>query len=457
MPILRYIMIIICVICASFSYSSAGSSNGQTVYFGVSVQGVPIGGKNINDVYSILEEENKKAGLYKIVLNLPDGESIKEITFKEMGIEVDKSRIWQEAYAQGRSGSWFERLKVRWVLKRKGVNFPLYLTINQTVAKNLLEEVGKPWYISPKDARFEIIQNDKVLIHTEEIGKRIAVDKVILSLQKKLLMNLEKELCLYLSLEKIQPLKTRQDLENYGISSRLSSFSTWFNAANVNRTNNIKLAVKELDLILLSPGDVFSFNEVVGPRTKERGYDEADIIQNYSLVPGIGGGICQVSSTLYNSVLLADLEVMERYPHSMIINYVQPGLDATVVYGSRDLRFKNNTEGYLLIKVAVSQGKVISKIFGQPETKKKVVLKTYLERQIEPSTIYYEDPHVPSGKYILEREGIPGRVVRVERQVYDQGGVLLRTEVISKDIYPPIDKVIRSSTDPQSVSISEVL
>lgn len=457
MSIWRYILFIIAVTSMCFLHSPVGSINEVLVYSGVSVQGIQLGGKTINDVYNILAEENEKVGLYKIYLHLPDGKSIKEINFKEMGIEVDKSKIWEEAFAQGRSGSWFDKLKVKWYLKRKGVKLPLYLTINQRKAKIVLEEVGKPWYIPPQDAQFAITANDKVVINKEIIGEQIALEEALFSLAKMLLMNQEEDIHLYLDIEKIQPKMVQEDLEGYRITTCLSSFSTWFNSANVNRTNNIKLAVKKLDLILLAPKEVFSFNKVVGPRTKERGYDEADIIQNNSLVPGVGGGICQVSSTLYNAVLLADLEVVERYPHSLIINYVPPGLDATVVYGSRDFSFSNNTEGYLLIKVAVSQGKVICKIFGQPESKKKVVLKTFLERQIEPSTIYQEDPLVPSGNYILEREGVPGRIVRVERQVFDHNGVLLRTEVISKDIYPPVDKVIRSSTAPQSISISEIL
>lgn len=457
MLVLRYIILILLVTGACFSYIPAGSSKGPTIYAGVSVQGIELGGKNINEVYYLLDVENKKVGLRKIYLHLPDGESVKEVSFATIGVEVDKSKIWQEAFAQGRSGSWWKKLKVRWYLKRKGVNLPLYLKLNQEQAKRVLEEVGQPWYIVAQDARFVINDRDEVLIIEEEFGESIAVKEAIYSLQKKLLLNLEEELHLYLSLEKIQPKILKQDLEEYGISSRLSSFTTWFNTTNVNRSKNIRLAVKELELILLSPGEIFSFNEIVGPRTKERGYDEADIIQNYSVVPGIGGGICQVSTTLYNAVLLADLEVIERYPHSMIINYVQPGLDATVVYGSRDFRFKNNTEGHLLINTIVEQGKVICKIFGKPEKKKKVVLKTFLEREIKPSTIYQEDPLVPSGKYILEREGIPGRVVRVERHVYNLNGELIKKEVISKDLYPPIDMVIRSSANPQSMSISEIL
>jgi len=457
MPLIRYNILLICLLCAGFSYSPVISSNGQMIYPGVSVQGIELGGKTINEVYHLLTAEKEKIGSCKIILHLPDGKTKQKVSFREMGVEVDKSRIWQEAFAQGRSGTWWEKLRVRWFLKRKGVNLPLYLTITPETAKNILEEVGKPWYIPSQDARFEITAEEEVLIHAEKIGERIALDTAIQTLQQKLLMNLEDELNLYLSLEKIQPLQIRQDLESYGISTRLSSFSTWFNSANVNRTKNIKLAVQELSLVLLAPDEVFSFNELVGPRTKERGYDEAEIIQNYHYILGIGGGICQVSSTVYNAVLLANLEVVERYPHSMIINYVQPGLDATVVYGSRDFRFRNNTGCYLLIKVTVSQGKVICKIFGQPEQKKKVILKTFLEREIEPSIIYQEDPFLSGDNFVLEREGVPGRVVRVERHIYDLNGELLKTEIISKDIYPPVDKVIRSSTDPQSMSISEVL
>lgn len=457
MVVLRYLVLALCIIWGGFSFSPVGSSNSQVVYPGVSVQGIQLGGKTINAVYNILEGENKKVGLRKIFLHLPDGVTVKEVTFKVMEIEADKSKIWQEAYAQGRSGSWLEKLKVRWRLKRKGVNLPLYLTINEAVARKVLEEVGQPWYIKPKDAQFKITSRDEVLILSEEVGERMAIEAALLSLQKKLVMNSGDDLHLYLSLEKIRPNKVRQDLEQYGISSRLSTFSTWFSSAKVNRTKNIKLAVKELDLFLLAPGEVFSFNDVVGPRTKERGYDEADIIQNYSVVPGVGGGVCQVSSTLYNAVLLADLEVVERYPHSIIISYVQPGLDATVVYGSRDFKFRNNSEGHLLIKAGVDQGTVICKIFGQPEEKKKVVLKTFLERLIQPATIYEEDFAVPKGKNILEREGIPGRVIRVERHVYDHKGKLIKKEVVSKDFYPPVDKVIRSSTALQFMSISEIL
>ena len=457
MALLRNIGVVLFIIWGCFSFSPVANSNHQTVYPGVFVNGIPLGGKNINAVYRILEEENKKVGKCKIFLHLPDSDTVKEVSFTAMGIGVDKRKIWQEVSAQGRSGSWLEKFKVRWCLKRKGVNLPLYLILDQVVAANILEEVGQPWCVEAKDAQFKITSRDQVLILPEEVGEKVAVKAALLSLQQKLLMNSGDNFHLYLSLEKITPNKVRQDLEGYGISGQLSKFSTQFNSAKVKRTNNIRLAVQELDLFLLPPGEIFSFNEVVGPRTRERGYDEADIIQNYNVVSGLGGGVCQVSSTLYNAVLLADLEVVERYPHSKVINYVQPGLDATVVYGSRDFKFRNNSKKYLLIKALVYQGTVICKIFGQSEKKRKVVIKTFLERLIQPTTIYQEDSLVPEGKYILEREGIPGRVIRVERYVYEQGGKLIKKEVLSKDFYPPVDKIIRSSTEPQSLSVSGIL
>lgn len=448
-------LLVLSILFGFFTTYPVWGINEQVIYPGVSVKEIPLGDKGSEEVYQLLAEENRKIGDNKLFLHLPDGVTVTEVTFQAMGIEVDRNRIWQEAYAQGRSGSWLEKLKAKWQLWRKGVELPLYVKLNKEIAAQVLEEAGQAWYVAPQDARFKITERDEVLLVSEEEGQKIATELALLSLEEQIWG--AESISLSLSLEIIKPAKTRQDLEEYGVSGLLSKFSTSFNAAKVKRVKNIRLASEKLDYFLLLPGEVFSFNEAVGPRTKERGYDEADIIQNYSFVPGVGGGICQVSSTLYNAILLADLEIVERVPHSMVISYVKPGLDATIVYGSRDFRFKNNTDKYLLMKMTVTSGMITCKIFGKAEKGKKVVLKTFLERQIKPATIYKKDPLVPQGGYILERKGVQGCVIRVERHIYAGDGKLTKKEVISKDFYPPVDRVIRSSSDPQSLSLSEVL
>lgn len=130
----------------------------------------------------------------------------------------------------------------------------------------------------------------------------------------------------------------------------IAQYSTQFDSSQVNRTENIRLAAKALDGKQLAPGERFSFNESVGERTSEAGYKEALIIEGDAFAPGLGGGVCQVSSTLYNTVLLAHLEVIERHPHSLPVSYVPPGRDATVAFPVLDFKFRNNTDTTLLIR-----------------------------------------------------------------------------------------------------------
>lgn len=133
----------------------------------------------------------------------------------------------------------------------------------------------------------------------------------------------------------------------------MAQYSTRFDPTLANRTENIRLAAKALDGKLLAPGERFSFNNSVGERIAQAGYKEALIIEGNTYMPGLGGGVCQVSSTLYNVVLRAHLEVIERHPHSLPVNYVPPGKDATVSYPILDFKFRNSTDAYLLIRSSV--------------------------------------------------------------------------------------------------------
>ncbi|HHZ16203.1 MAG TPA: hypothetical protein GX395_01010 [Clostridia bacterium] len=436
------------------------TSDDRRVCQGVTIQGIDVGGKSRDEVFRLLDEEEKqKIANYRIILHLPDESSVTEIPFSEMGLGIDKPKTWQAAFEQGRTGSLVEQLKARWQIWRQGVELPIYLSLDVKKAEKLLQRVGEPWYVAPEDARFRITEADQVKIVPGKEGQQIAVEDTLIQLREKLfpkgvLPEETQEFQLELRLVKIKPERTEEDLQALGVEGLVSQFTTYFDSGKIGRTNNIRLASSKLDHVLLLPGEVFSFNEVVGPRTKEEGYDEADIIQNYKYVPGIGGGVCQVSSTLYNAILLANLEIVERAPHSMIISYVEPGLDATVVYGSIDFRFKNNLESAIILKTEMGQESLTCKVFGKP-IRQRVELKTFLERQIEFSTIYKEDPAVPPGKFIVERKGVPGKVYRVERHMYDTAGSLLKKEQLSRDIYPAVDQIIKRAPEESSRTEAE--
>jgi putative cell wall-binding protein len=144
-----------------------------------------------------------------------------------------------------------------------------------------------------------------------------------------------------------------------------AQYTTYFDANQVNRTVNIRLATKALDGKRLAPGEQFSFNKSVGERTAEAGYKEALIIEGDVFTPGLGGGICQVSSTLYNAAVLANLEIVERHHHTLPISYVPPGQDATVAYPTLDFKFKNTTGATLLIRSSVEGGTLTFKLYKE--------------------------------------------------------------------------------------------
>jgi len=160
--------------------------------------------------------------------------------------------------------------------------------------------------------------------------------------------------------KQVPPLHTAKELED--VNRQIGYFYTWFYGSG-QRYENISLALLSINNQIVWPGETFSFNDVVGPRTPERGYRKAPVIGGDGL--GFGGGVCQVSTTLYNAVLDAGLEVVERHPHSSRVPYVAPGKDATVVFGALDFRFRNNTAHPVIIKAGISRGKISVQINGK--------------------------------------------------------------------------------------------
>jgi vancomycin resistance protein YoaR len=147
------------------------------------------------------------------------------------------------------------------------------------------------------------------------------------------------------------------------ISQEIGAFRTWIGGGG-GRATNIILATASLNNYLLLPGEIFSFNAANGPRTAERGYRPAPVIVGNTVVPGLGGGVCQVSTTLYNAVLRAGLEIVERYPHSQPVGYVPPGMDATVA-DTLDFKFRNNTDRLIMIRSSNWNGSIDIRIWQE--------------------------------------------------------------------------------------------
>ncbi|NMO96670.1 VanW family protein [Paenibacillus lemnae] len=237
-----------------------------------------------------------------------------------------------------------------------------------------------------------------------------------------------------LPLEPIEPEVTLSSLKDEGIERKIMEFSTYLGASGPGRVHNVTSAAQAVDGIILKPGDVFNYAEVIAKAQKEYGFREAPVIISGRLVPGIGGGICQVSSTLYNAVLLTGLEVVERRNHSLPVNYVSKGRDATYAEGAINFRFRNNTGKHLLLRAQVIGKSVTIKFFGTFPKDTVYYLETKTIENIPAPQKYVRDSSLAPGQRKVLQPGKPGYIVETYR-VKRVNGKVLKREIISRDVY----------------------
>lgn len=239
------------------------------------------------------------------------------------------------------------------------------------------------------------------------------------------------------------PNVTTKQIGNEAFPDLLSQFSTSFTSSGYNRSNNIILSSAKLNGLVLMPGEEFSYNQAVGQRTKAAGFRKAGAYSNGKVVQEVGGGICQVSSTLYNAVLYANLEIVERTNHYFNPGYVKAGLDATVSWGGPDFRFKNNRNYPIRIVTDTSGKKLKVYIYGlKTDDDCTVVLNPRYISSVPYKTTYQKDPSLATGETRVISSGSNGCKTATYKYVYDKNGTLISSECISRDTYSPHNKVV---------------
>ncbi|QTC42500.1 VanW family protein [Bacillus sp. V3] len=229
--------------------------------------------------------------------------------------------------------------------------------LNPAITENLMEDIQKKVSVPPQDAYLD--EHNHIVEH--ENGYTLHRGKF----QKQLIEALFSKgtASIDVPLQVIYP-RVDSELLSSIRDKKIGQYVTYFNQRNVERSHNISLAVKEVDNTVVFPGETFSFNKVVGKRTREKGYKKAPVIVRGELSEDIGGGICQVSSTLFNAVDLAGVEIMERYHHSKRVPYVPKGRDATVSWYGPDFIFRNIYNQPLLIRAKIYGGQLIVSIYS---------------------------------------------------------------------------------------------
>ncbi len=348
------------------------------------------------------------------------------------GESIDKEQLYNEI--------------IRYTKDRKNTKISIPLIITQQEKLNP-DELYNNICSEPIDATVKVINNILTTI-PHKMGRKI--DKSILE-KAVIELNKDENITKILPINLIEPKITEKQLKANMFRDVLGTAKTYFSTDsqyNIDRNENLRLALDCIDGVILAPGDTFSFDKTLGERTAEKGYKSAKVFSGGKIIDAIGGGICQVSSTLYNAVLRSNLDVLERHNHSFIVSYMPAGYDAAVAYQVIDFKFKNSTNWPVKIQGrTTNSNELVITIIGTNENPGKTVeFYTQLVKTTEFKTIYIDNPEMPEGKTIIKQNGINGYVIDTYKIVKQDSKEINRYK-ITTSVYIPLNKEVIRGTN----------
>ena len=387
--------------------------------------------KNI-EVNMTLNEDVTKQTIEGIGLNLPD-------VLVQSSYSIEENEL---VITKGKKGIVIDTDKLISIVKEKLNNTEIsedYIEIpiiEKEPDEIDIQKIHDEIYEEAKDA---YIEQEPFAVYPEVEGIDFDIEKA-----KEILQEDKEEYIIPLTITK--PKITLKDIGPEALSDELGTFTTRYDVSDKDRTTNLEIACEKLNDQVILPGETFSYNKTLGARTIAAGYKSAKIYSNGEVIDGLGGGICQISSTLYNAVLQANLEIVERRNHQFVTSYVPAGRDATVAYGSTDFRFENTRQYPVRIVATAKNGIATISIYGIKEdveytfdfTPKVIATIPY-------TTKYIEDSSLPKGTEKIKQRGVNG--IQVETYITKMlDGKVISTTLLSKDTYNAMTQIVLKGT-----------
>lgn len=396
------LMAIICVLGVSINYF-----NKKYIYTNVIAKNIFVEGI---DVSNLTKEEainyvNENVILGELQLNY-NGET-NVISPDEIDLKYNTSEVVEKAYNYTKTDSYFENVKRFFNLNKNSKNLEIKSLYNENKLSEKIQNISDSINVDMKNAKVYISDSGNISVSSATIGKELDIASTKESIYDAIKNKDYKSIDLKVNIK--EPKISTEAVKS--VNTLLAEFSTKFSTKDSNRVTNVVLSAKATSDVLLMPGEEFSYNNLTGKRTTSNGYKDAPVIINGKLEQDVGGGVCQVSSTLFNSVLYSGLDVTSRRNHSLKSSYVSIGRDAMVSDGGSDFRFKNPYSHPVYIKNTVSNGVITSKIYGNTSDKKNISIK------VEPYTT----------------EGLDAAKTYIEYK--DSNGKVIRTQYISNSVY----------------------
>jgi len=404
----------------------------------VRVNGVDLGGLHRDQAERVLQSWAAKQARREITLTAMDRRW--RGTLAGLGLGADWRDAADRAYAIGRAGGLVSRAVCVLTPGGRGKHIAARLLIDRRRLQRTLLKVAAAINVAHKDARIGLVDS-RIEIKQDSCGIKLddaRAASVICAAARS------GENVVQLPVVVDMPDVTAQDAA--GIDTLLSSFTTSFNAGLRGRTQNLTLAARCIDGTVLKPGREFSCNAAVGPRLANRGFKTAQVYIRGRLEDGIGGGVCQVSSTTFNAVLLAGLAIKERSPHSQVVPYVRPGRDATVAYGLHDFRFANSNTSPVGLVLKVKGSRLTVQIYGSASDRKQVKLYTGKLIRVRAGSKTVVDSSLPDGARRVVQKGASGYGVVLYREITQPDGSTAVEEFKSR--YAPQKAIVAIGPSP---------
>ncbi|WP_068620524.1 VanW family protein [Paenibacillus tuaregi] len=415
---------------------------------GVTVGGVDIGGLTYEEGQARLEQEFDRAENEEIYFHIPEvpgHPGIKvQSSWRRAGVHYTADN-WEVAVRELREGSIWSRARARlqlskqWQLTVHWDKTALHKTFNPAwEAKQFGEGVNAQRIIGHDDSIRYVPEVPVTRIDWQAFAQAFK-SRIPLSASES--PQRQSPVLIQIPLKSAKPAVTLDTLRSQGIQRKITEFTTGLATSSSGRAHNINAAAQVIDGMLLAPGDIFDYGKVIDTAEAKYGFKPAPVIIQGKFVPGIGGGICQVSSTLYNAAVRAGLDIVERRNHSLPVSYLPKGQDATFAKGYINFRFKNTTSHHILIKAGLIQRNLTVKLFGDIPTGTRYELESRTIKVLPAQPKYVRNNTLALGIQEVVQEGKEGYIVETYRVKYVNGTAVERRK-ISRDTYPPQNSII---------------
>lgn len=411
----------------------------NTFYDGVSVDGIVIGGMTYDEAKNALRSREEELLMdARITVSYDDQKTTMDA--EELGISTNLDSILKNAFTEGAQAKPLDQKYDDIIEMTEGKDFSIQLELDDTKLHNTIKKYSDDTQLRAKEATAKFDKHADKFIYTQsENGRKIDAESLYEQLKQKIAEEDFSDISV-LGKVVLPEVSTDELKENTALIGSCNTKIT----ANENRNTNIRLMCEAVDGLKLDPGQTLSINDLVGERTAEKGFKSAPaIMDGTKLVDDMGGGICQLSGTLYNAALKANMEIVERVHHTWPSTYLPIGLDATLNWDDKDLKIKNTSEWPIYISAELVSGECVVKIYGQPLPEGiELEIRTEMLEEIDPpkpDIIYTDD--LPNGERQVKVTARKGYKVKAYRDYYENDK-LIKSELISDDYFHEIQGVI---------------